>query len=118
MADTKHAHHFDSEHPPPVTSVLSEGDLPEGLTDLSDDEAALASLGYKQEFKREFSLWTTFCVSFAVRRRLAIFQLGRVELVLGCYLCCSHESCTPLPRPGDWHLLVVVGQDKSGRRQR
>ncbi|KAI0011365.1 amino acid transporter [Xylariaceae sp. FL0662B] len=33
---------------------------------MSDDEAALAALGYKQEFKREFSAWTTFAVSFAV----------------------------------------------------
>ena len=30
------------------------------------DEDLLARLGYKQEFKREFSLWTTFAVSFAV----------------------------------------------------
>lgn len=33
---------------------------------VDSDEAALAELGYKQEFKRKFSLWTTFCVSFAV----------------------------------------------------
>ncbi|KAI1821434.1 amino acid permease [Xylaria intraflava] len=32
----------------------------------SRDEAALAALGYKQEFKREFSMWTSFAVSFAV----------------------------------------------------
>lgn len=30
------------------------------------DEDALAALGYKQEFKREFGLWTTFGVSFSV----------------------------------------------------
>jgi hypothetical protein len=51
---------------PPVTSVLKNGDVPENLEALSDDEAALAALGYKQEFKREFSAWTTFAVSFAV----------------------------------------------------
>ncbi|KAI0143794.1 amino acid permease [Xylariaceae sp. FL1272] len=33
---------------------------------MSEDEAALAALGYKQEFKREFSFWTSFAVSFAV----------------------------------------------------
>lgn len=49
---------------PSVTSVL-HGDVP-NLEGLSPDEAALVALGYKQEFKREFSLWTTFCVSFAV----------------------------------------------------
>jgi hypothetical protein len=33
---------------------------------IDHDEKVLLSLGYKQEFKREFSLWTSFCVSFAV----------------------------------------------------
>jgi hypothetical protein len=50
---------------PPVTSIMPNGDVP-ALGGLSADEAALVALGYKQEFKREFSLWTTFCVSFAV----------------------------------------------------
>ncbi len=33
---------------------------------LTEDEKALVSLGYKQEFKREFSLWSTFAVSFSL----------------------------------------------------
>ena len=33
---------------------------------VSKDEATILALGYKQEFKREFSLWTVFCVSFSV----------------------------------------------------
>ncbi len=37
------------------------------------DEMVLMSLGYKQEFKREFSLWSTFCVSFAVLGLLPSF---------------------------------------------
>jgi hypothetical protein len=37
------------------------------------DELVLLSLGYKQEFKREFSFWTTFCVSFAVLGLLPSF---------------------------------------------
>lgn len=37
------------------------------------DEKVLVSLGYKQEFKREFSLWTSFCVSFAVLGLLPSF---------------------------------------------
>ena len=37
------------------------------------DEKVLLSLGYKQEFKREFSLWTSFCVSFAVLGLLPSF---------------------------------------------
>ncbi|KAH8197855.1 hypothetical protein TruAng_008002 [Truncatella angustata] len=51
---------------PPVMSALPTGDRPDHLSDMSEDEAALAALGYKQEFRREFSAWTTFAVSFAV----------------------------------------------------
>ncbi|KAI0878044.1 amino acid permease [Hypoxylon argillaceum] len=51
---------------PAVTTVFADGDIPEHLAEMSDDEAALAALGYKQEFKREFSAWTSFAVSFAV----------------------------------------------------
>ncbi|KAI1337186.1 amino acid transporter [Xylariaceae sp. FL0016] len=51
---------------PPVTTVLKGGDVPDHVDEMSEDEAALAALGYKQEFKREFSAWTTFAVSFAV----------------------------------------------------
>ena len=40
---------------------------------IDHDEMVLLSLGYKQEFKREFSLWTTFCVSFAVLGLLPSF---------------------------------------------
>lgn len=41
--------------------------------DDDDDDAVLAALGYKAEFKREFSLFTTFCVSFAVLGLLPSF---------------------------------------------
>ncbi|KAI1472419.1 amino acid transporter [Daldinia caldariorum] len=53
-------------HTPAVTTVFAEGDMPDHIAEMSEDEAALAALGYKQEFKREFSAWTTFAVSFAV----------------------------------------------------
>lgn len=51
----------------PITSVLS-GDDKRILVDhpVDKDEAVILSLGYKQEFKREFSLMTTFAVSFSV----------------------------------------------------
>lgn len=57
---------------PSVTSILPDGDVP-NYEGLGADEAALVALGYKQEFKREFSLWTTFCVSFAVLGLLPSF---------------------------------------------
>lgn len=58
----------------PVTSVLPGGDVPyDPNHDFSADEEVLAALGYKSEFKREFSLFTTFCVSFAVLGLLPSF---------------------------------------------
>ena len=45
----------------------------EGEFPVDHDEKVLLSLGYKQEFKREFSLWTSFCVSFAVLGLLPSF---------------------------------------------
>lgn len=58
----------------PVTSVLPDGDVPYDPThSFSPDEEVLAALGYKSEFKREFSLFTTFCVSFAVLGLLPSF---------------------------------------------
>lgn len=49
-----------------------DGDVPD-FDGLTADESALVALGYRQEFKREFSLWTTFCVSFAVLGLLPSF---------------------------------------------
>ena len=58
----------------PVTSVLGAGEIPiYSERELNADEEVLAALGYKPEFKREFSLWTTFCVSFAVLGLLPSF---------------------------------------------
>ncbi|KAK6000026.1 hypothetical protein QM012_004014 [Aureobasidium pullulans] len=58
----------------PVTSVLPEGDIPfDPKHTWNQDEETLAALGYKPEFKREFNLWTTFCVSFAVLGLLPSF---------------------------------------------
>lgn len=56
-----------------VTSVLPDGDVPYTNCDMDADERVITALGYKQEFKREFSLWTTFCVSFAVLGLLPSF---------------------------------------------
>ncbi|KAH3668297.1 hypothetical protein OGAPHI_002051 [Ogataea philodendri] len=51
----------------PVTSVLSNKSQRIVVDhDVDSDEAVILALGYKQEFKREFSLLTTFGVSFSV----------------------------------------------------
>lgn len=58
----------------PVTSILKDGDVPyDPNHEYNADEEVLAALGYKPEFKREFSLFTTFCVSFAVLGLLPSF---------------------------------------------
>lgn len=80
-ADASHA---------PVTSVLADGDVPYVDHDMDADEQVIVALGYKQEFKREFSLWTTFCVSFAVLGLLPSFAstlyYGEFSLQLTCYI--------------------------------
>lgn len=58
---------------PQTTSILQNGDLPVFGTDMDADERGIISLGYKQEFKREFSLWSTFGVSFSVLGLLPSF---------------------------------------------
>ena len=55
-----------------TTTILPDDNIPTTLTD-NADEQVIVSLGYRQEFKREFSLWTTFCVSFAVLGLLPSF---------------------------------------------
>ncbi|KAF2860654.1 amino acid transporter [Piedraia hortae CBS 480.64] len=59
----------------PVTSVLANGDVPiiEAGQVWDVDEEVLASLGYKPEFKRDFSFWSVFSVSFAVLGLLPSF---------------------------------------------
>lgn len=44
----------------------SKGDALEASSILSPDDAFLATLGYKQEFKREFSKLELFGVSFSI----------------------------------------------------
>jgi hypothetical protein len=57
-----------------VTAVLPDGEIPYGPDhEYDSDEEVLATLGYKPEFKRDFSLFTSFCVSFAVLGLLPSF---------------------------------------------
>lgn len=63
---------------PTAPSILPDGDIPitsssTAHTNMNTDEQVIVALGYKQEFKREFSLRTTFCVSFAVLGLLPSF---------------------------------------------
>ncbi|KAI5961216.1 GPT1 [Candida pseudojiufengensis] len=50
-----------------ITSILSNrGAVINVDHEIDDDEALILAMGYKQELKREFSLWTVFGVSFSV----------------------------------------------------
>lgn len=72
-----------------VTSVLRGDQVPIYDREFTADEEVLAALGYKPEFKREFSLWTSFCVSFAVLGLLPSF--ASTLYYVSC-MCCMMEG--------------------------
>lgn len=50
-----------------VTSIFKQtGDHAILDHDADQDEEVLLALGYKQEFKRDFSIWSSFAVSFSI----------------------------------------------------
>lgn len=120
-----HSHGNIDLRKPSVTTVLPDGDVPD-LDGLSADEAALVALGYKQEFKREFSLWTTFCVSFAVLGLLPSFAstlyygmgyAGTGGMVWGwliswvfiqCVALGMAELCSSMPTSGGLYYASAV----------
>lgn len=55
----------DLEHEP-VTTVFVRGEAPVVDHKLDADEEILVALGYRQEFKRKFTIWSSFSVSFSV----------------------------------------------------
>ncbi len=57
----------------PVTSVLSADHIPCSEQELSADEEVLQALSYKPECRRDLSLWTTLCISFAIMGLLPSF---------------------------------------------
>ncbi|KAJ6135661.1 hypothetical protein N7512_000821 [Penicillium capsulatum] len=78
------------------------------------DERVITALGYKQEFKREFSLWTTFCVSFAV---LGMGYAGTAGMVWGwiiamifiqCVAMAMAELCSAMPTSGGLYYAAAV----------
>jgi amino acid transporter len=111
-----------------VTSVLQGGDVPINNTDQewNSDEEILASLGYKPEFKREFTLWSTFCVSFAVLGLLPSFAStlyygmgyagtagmtwGWLVAMIGIQSIASSmaELCSSMPTSGGLYYAAAV----------
>ncbi|MCJ1308759.1 hypothetical protein MMC25_002413 [Agyrium rufum] len=109
-----------------VTSVLKAGEVPIYERELTADEEVLAALGYKPEFKREFSLWTSFCVSFAVLGLLPSFAAtlyygmgyaGTPGMVWGwliamifiqCVAMSMAELCSSMPTSGGLYYASAV----------
>jgi hypothetical protein len=52
---------------------------------LTAEEAELARLGYKQEFKREFSWISTFSFAFSISGLLATVPPLSIEVIVDCY---------------------------------
>ncbi|KIW87701.1 uncharacterized protein Z519_11675 [Cladophialophora bantiana CBS 173.52] len=110
----------------PVTSVLAGGEVPIFDRELTADEEVLAALGYVPEFKREFSLWTSFCVSFAVLGLLPSFAstlyygmgyAGTPGMVWGwliamafiqCVAMGMAELCSSMPTSGGLYYAAAV----------
>jgi hypothetical protein len=49
-----------------VTSVLGRGEVVIVDHKVDADEEILVALGYRQDFKRKFTMWSSFCVSFSL----------------------------------------------------
>ncbi|KAL4927601.1 amino acid permease [Aspergillus undulatus] len=110
----------------PVTSAMPNGDIPSPDNSMDADERVIMALGYKQEFKREFSLWTTFCVSFAVLGLLPSFAstiyygmgyAGTAGMVWGwiiamifiqCVAMSMAELCSAMPTSGGLYYAAAV----------
>ncbi|EFW15954.1 hypothetical protein D8B26_004256 [Coccidioides posadasii str. Silveira] len=113
-------------HHQPSMSVLPAGDIPVMDHKMDEDERIIVSLGYKQEFKREFSLWTTFCVSFSVLGLLPSFAstlwygmgyAGTAGMVWGwiiamifiqCVAMGMAELCSSMPTSGGLYYAAAV----------
>ncbi|KAL8993600.1 MAG: hypothetical protein Q9169_006225 [Polycauliona sp. 2 TL-2023] len=109
-----------------VTSVLAPDDVPVYEPEYTADEEVLAALGYKPEFKREFSLWTSFCVSFAVLGLLPSFAstlyygmgyAGTPGMTWGwliamifiqCVAMSMAELCSAMPTSGGLYYAAAV----------
>jgi hypothetical protein len=50
----------------PVTTVFSRGEAAIVDHKVDADEEILIALGYRQDFKRKFTIWSSFSVSFSV----------------------------------------------------
>lgn len=80
-----------------ITSILSNQNITINVDhEVDKDEALILALGYKQEFKREFSLWTLFAVSFSV--------LGLLPSIAACF---DYQQLVVGMSPVPWILAII-----------
>ncbi|CZR56471.1 probable UGA4 GABA permease-also involved in delta-aminolevulinate transport [Phialocephala subalpina] len=110
-----------------VTSVFQKtGDHAVLDHDADSDEEVLLALGYKQEFKRDFSIWTSFAVSFSVLGLLPsvastlsynLAYSGPAGSVWGWFVACipiqfialsMAELCSSMPTAGGLYYASAV----------
>ncbi|KAG0141657.1 hypothetical protein CROQUDRAFT_673994 [Cronartium quercuum f. sp. fusiforme G11] len=95
-------------------------------TTSNHDRELLESLGYQQEFRRDFGLWSTFCVSFTVLGLLPSFAstmnvglayAGTAGMIWGwliamvpiqCVAASMAELCSAMPTSGGLYYASAV----------
>lgn len=81
-----------------ITSILSKRGVTINVDhEVDSDEAMILAMGYKQEFDREFSLWTVFAVSFSV--------LGLLPSIAATF---SYQTLVIGLSPVPWLLGVIL----------
>lgn len=116
-----------------VTSALTAKHMRPVVSDhvLNADEEVLVALGYKQEFKREFGLWSSFSVSFALLGLLpsigstmyyGMGYAGTAGMAWGWLIamigiqsvaCSMAELCSSMPTSGGLYYAAAVLGGKS-----
>lgn len=80
-----------------ITSILSNRNVTINVDhEITDDEAMILAMGYKQEFKREFSSWSVFAVSFSV--------LGLLPSIASCF---DYQQLVIGISPVPWIVAIV-----------
>ncbi|CAG8980197.1 hypothetical protein HYALB_00012389 [Hymenoscyphus albidus] len=111
-----------------ITSVFQHSSGDHAIIDhiADSDEEILVALGYKQEFKRDFSIWSSFSVSFACLGLLPsiastlVYNLGYIGLSgsvwgwlvaalwIQCVALAMAELCSSMPTAGGLYYASSV----------
>ena len=80
-----------------IASILSNKNITINVDHVIDsDEAMLLAIGYRQELRREFSLWSIFAVSFSV--------LGLLPSIAACF---DYQQLVVGMSPLPWLIAMI-----------